>query len=311
MRRVAGGAHPMKSRFLLAALLLSIFFPFVQPVSGQGVPPNTKAWRDLEYVPGGGHQRSLDLYVPERKADAKLPLVIWIHGGAWRSGDKTGDQALWLLREGFATASINYRPSGEAHFPAQIEDCKAAVRYLRSRAKEFGIDPDRIGVWGSSAGGHLAALLGTTGGVRELEGNPDNPEISSRVQAVCDFFGPSDLLTLSAQSSADTAVQHDDPGSPASQLIGGPLQQNVEKAKAASPLTYVTPDDPPFLIVHGDDDRYVPVSQSWELQGMLLKTGVKSTIHVIKAGGHGDHFDSKEIVPWVRDFFNQTLKPKQ
>lgn len=310
MRQPAGRAHLMKSRFLFAGFLLSVVLASGLEGFGQGVPPNTKIWRDLEYVSGGGHERSLDLYLPEKKPDEKLPLVIWIHGGAWRTGDKAGDQALWLLKDGFATASINYRPSPQARFPAQIEDCKAAIRFLRSRAGDFGLDPDHFGVWGSSAGGHLAALLGVTGGVEQLEGNSDKPNISSRVQAVCDFFGPSDLLTLSAQSAADSAVQHDDPGSPASQLIGGPLQQNVEKARAASPLTYVTPDDPPFLIVHGDDDRYVPVAQSWELQGTLQKAGVKSAIHVIKGGGHGDHFDSNEIVPWVRDFFNQTLKPK-
>jgi dipeptidyl aminopeptidase/acylaminoacyl peptidase len=144
-----------------------------------------------------------------------------------------------------------------------------------------------------------------------LEGNPENPAISSRVQAVCDFFGPSDLLTLSAQSGTDSGVQHDDPNSPASQLIGGALQQSVEKAKAASPVTYVSPDDPPFLIIHGDDDRLVPVGQSWELDGLLRKFGVKSTLHVIKGGGHGDHFDAKIVVPWVREFFEETLKPKK
>jgi acetyl esterase/lipase len=292
---------------LLLFLTLVLSFGTAQ---GQSLPPNTKVWRDVEYVPGGGHTRSLDLYVPEKKGDAKLPLVIWIHGGAWRGGDKAENKALWLLKEGFASASINYRPSPEARFPAQIEDCKAAIRFLRSKAGEYGFDADHIGVWGSSAGGHLAALLGVSGGVKELEGNPENPAISSRVQAVCDFIGPSDLLTLSAQSDVESTVQHDDPGSNASQLIGGALQENVEKARAASPVVYVTPDDPPFLIVHGDDDHYIPVGQSWELHGTLQKAGVKSTIHVIKGGGHGEHFDAKEVLPWVRDFFNETLKPK-
>jgi acetyl esterase/lipase len=300
-------------KFSTAPLFLLFFslLPAWQNAPAQALPPNTKVLRDVEYVPGGGHVRSLDLYVPEKKGDKKPPLVVWIHSGAWRGGDKAGDQALWLLEDGFATASINYRLSQEAHFPAQIEDCKAAIRYLRAHASEFGIDPEHIGVWGSSAGAHLAALLGVTGGVKELEGNPENPNVSSRVQAVCDFFGPADLLTLSAQSGPDSKVQHDDPSSPASELIGGALQQSVEKAKAASPVTYVTPDDPPFLIIHGDDDHLVPVGQSWELHGTLQKAGVKSMLHVVKAGGHGDHFDAKEIVPWVREFFEKTLKPKK
>jgi len=274
------------------------------------VPQNTKVLRDVEYVPGGGHTRSFDLYVPEAKPGVKIPLVIWVHGGAWRGGSKDGNQALWLLKEGFAVASVNYRLSGEAHFPAQIEDCKAAVRFLRAHAQEYGIDGDHFGVWGSSAGGHLVALLGVTGGVRSLDGNNDTPNISSKVQAVCDFFGPSDLLTMSSQD-AFSQVQHDDPSSPESQLVGGPIQQNVDKALSASPVNYITPDDPPFLIVHGDNDPLVPIGQSWELYGTLQKAGVKATMHLVPNGGHGDHFDPKEIGPLVRDFFAQSLKEKK
>jgi acetyl esterase/lipase len=272
------------------------------------LPPNTKVLRDLEYVPGGGHSRSLDLYVPEAKPGVKIPLVIWIHGGAWRGGSKEGNHALWLLKDGFATASINYRLSNEVRFPGQIEDCKAAVRFLRAHAAEYGFDGDHIGVWGSSAGGHLALLLGTTGGVRALDGNNDAPSVSSRVQAVCDFFGPTDLLTTSSQAGPQSQVQHDDPSAPEAELIGGPVQQNPEKALAASPVNYVTPEDPPFLIVHGENDQLVPVGQSWELYGMLQKAGVKSEIHIVAGGGHGDHFNSKEIGSLVRDFFQKYLK---
>ncbi len=277
----------------------------------EDIPPNTKVFRDVEYVAGGGHSRSLDLFVPEAKPGVKIPVVVWIHGGAWRGGNKDGNQARWLLKDGFATASINYRLSPEARFPAQIEDCKAAIRFLRSHAQEYGIDGEHIGVWGSSAGAHLAVMLGTTGGVRGLDGNNDSPNISSRVQAVCDFFGPSDLLSASSQAGPDSQVNHDDPSAPEAQLIGGPVQQTADKALAASPVNYITPDDPPFLIVHGEHDPLVPIGQSWELYGTLQKAGVKVTMHVVKGGGHGDHFDSKEIVPLVREFFEQALTEKK
>jgi acetyl esterase/lipase len=301
----------MKSPPVLTILLLVMGWPLLWEGRAEPLPPNTKVFRDVEYVPGGGHSKSLDLYIPEGKPGVKLPLVVWIHGGAWRGGSKDGSQAQWLLKDGFATASINYRLSTEARFPAQIEDCKAAIRFLRGHAQEYGLDGEHIGVWGSSAGAHLAELLGTTGGVRELDGNNDTPNISSRVQAVCDFFGPSDLLTTSSQAGPESRVQHDDPAAPEAQLIGGPVQQNVDKALAASPVFYVTPEDPPFLIVHGEHDPLIPVGQSWELYGTLQKAGVKSTIHIVPAGGHGDNFDSKVIGPLVRDFFEQYLKEKK
>ncbi len=293
---------------LFLTLLAALYAP--SGAWADDLPPNTKVLRDVEYIPGGGHSHSLDLYLPEKKPGAPAPpLIIWIHGGAWRSGDKDPNKAAWLVKNGFATAAINYRLSGEARFPAQLEDCKAAVRFLRARAGEYGIDPDHFGVWGSSAGGNLAALLGTTGGLKEFDVTGENSGVSSRVQAVCDFFAPSDLLTMSAQAGNEGSVNHDDPNSAEAQLVGGPVQQNTEKAWAASPVSYVTPDDPPFLIIHGDHDSLVPVGQSWELHGALQRAGVPSTIHVIVGGGHGDHFDYKEIGPMVRDFFEKILVP--
>ena len=136
-----------------------------------------------------------------------------------------------LVAKGYAVASINYRLSQHAVFPAQIEDCKAAIRWLRANAAKYHLDPDHIGVWGASAGGHLVALLGTTGGVKELEGNGGNLDQSSRVQCVVDWFGPTDLTTMGGE--------HDKPDSPVARLIGGPVQENKEKARKASPLTYV------------------------------------------------------------------------
>ncbi len=177
----------------LAAVLLA-------GLSALAVEPDKK---DLEYGPHGVGNR-LDLYLPP-KADAPTPLVIWIHGGGWEAGNKDNPPGLGLLKKGYALASINYRLSQEAKFPAQIEDCKAAIRFLRANAKKYNLDPDHFGVWGASAGGHLVALLGTTGGVKELEGDGPNKEESSAVQAVVDWFGPTDMLQMKAQAGRPTS----------------------------------------------------------------------------------------------------------
>src|SRR5260221_4919549 len=155
-----------------------------------------------------------------------------------------------MLDQGYAVASLNYRLSGEALFPAQIEDCKAAVRWLRAHAKEYSLDPEHFGAWGSSAGGHLVALLGPSGDVKEFEKGPHLDQ-SSRVQAVCDYFGPTDFLQMDAHAIPDARLKHDLPNSPESRLIGGPIQENKDKVAKVNPITYVTPDDPPVLIVHG------------------------------------------------------------
>ena len=160
------------------------------------MPDGVKAHRDLVYV-GNGHERhKLDLFVPE-KADGPLPLIIWVHGGGWQNGSKDGCPPLrdGYTERGYAVASINYRLSGHAVFPAQIEDCKAAIRWLRAHAKEYNLDPQRFGVWGSSAGGHLVALIGTSGDVKEFDVGA-NLDQSSRVQAVCDYYGPTDFTVF-------------------------------------------------------------------------------------------------------------------
>src|SRR5208282_1821342 len=212
------------------------------------VPEGTKVLRDLDYVKDGHERHKLDLYLPE-KAEGALPVVVWIHGGGWSAGSKAGCPAVPMVAQGSAVSSINYRLSQHATLPAQIEDCKAAIRWLRANAKTYHLDPDRIGVWGASAGGHLVALLGTTGGVKELEGNDGNLDQSSRVQAVVDWFGPTDFRNIGKQLES--------PNSPVSKLLGGPVSENKEKAEKASPVTYVGKDDPPFLIMHGDKDPLV------------------------------------------------------
>jgi acetyl esterase/lipase len=264
-----------------------------------------KAMRNLEYAKPDGRPQLLDLFVPE-KADSPLPLIVWIHGGAWLGGSKNGTPAMGQLRRGYAVASINYRLSQEAIFPAQIHDCKAAIRWLRAHAKEYNLDPKRIGVWGSSAGGHLVALLGTSGDVKELEGDEGNLDQSSRVQAVCDWFGPTDFCQIAAHALPDSKLDHDAAGSPESKLIGGPIQENKDKVAKANPITYVSKDDPPFLIMHGDKDNLVPHHQSEILAEALRKAGVQVTFETVKGAGHG--FGGPDVMKMVEEFFDKHLK---
>jgi len=260
--------------------------------------------RDIEYVPGGHERQKLDLYIPKAAdPNGRRPLLVWVHGGAWLGGSKQFCPALRFAHQGYAVASLNYRLSQHATFPAQIEDCKAAIRWLRANAGLYGYDPNRIGVWGASAGGHLVALLGTTGEVKEFDVGP-NLGVSSRVQAVCDFFGPTDFAKM---SSFWSTMKHDAPDSPEAKLIGGPIRENPDKVRKANPITYVTKDDPPFLIVHGDKDPLVPHNQSELLRDALQQAEVSVTFHTVKGGGHGG-FRDPEVDRLVGEFFQQHLR---
>ena len=255
--------------------------------------------RDLVYKTVNGAALTLDLYCPE-KVSGPAPVIVWIHGGAWRRGGKRKCPAVALVPDGYAVASIDYRLSSTAPFPAQIEDCKAAVRWLRANAAKYNLDADRIGVWGMSAGGHLAALLGTSGGVPELEGSGDNMQYSSRVQAVCAVAGPTNLPDLTnVGPKRMSAIEG---------LLGGPLEKDKAKAIAASPIHYVSKDDPPFLIVHGEGDRVVPVEQSQRLYEELRKAGVNATLKILPHVGH-----QAVLMDAVKDaevFFDATLKKR-
>jgi acetyl esterase/lipase len=260
--------------------------------------------RDIEYVPGGHERQKLDLYLPkEADPSGKRPLIVWIHGGAWLSGSKDRPPAVRFVDKGYAVASINYRLSQHVIFPAQIEDCKAAIRWLRANAGKYSYDPNHIGVWGASAGGHLVALLGTAGDVKEFDVGP-NAGVSCRVQAVCDFFGPTDFTKM---SSFPSTMQHDAADSPESKLIGGPIQEYKDKVQRANPITYVTKDDPPFLIVHGDKDPLVPHNQSEILCDALKKTGVEAALYTVQGGGHGG-FKDPQIDVLVAEFFGKHLR---
>jgi acetyl esterase/lipase len=250
-----------------------------------------------------GHPRQkLDLYLPE--ADGSLPLVVYVHGGAFRAGDKSEWPPLEYLAEGYALAAINYRLSQHALFPAQIEDGKAAVRWLRAHSTDYGLAPHRFAAGGTSAGGHLAAMLGTSGHVREWDVG-EHLDVSSRVQAVLDYFGPTDFLQMDAHRLPDGMV-HDTPDSPESQLVGGPIQENPEEVARANPITYVTADAPPFLIVHGDRDPLVPHHQSELLSAALQEAGVPVTFYTVEGGGHGG-FEDPRVPKLTKAFLKEYL----
>lgn len=266
---------------------------------------------DIVYARIGDRALHINLTLPSSDTTKPRPAVIWVHGGGWSGGDYRMDPSaeFGLTKAGFVTGTVEYRLSGEAKYPAQIWDCKAAIRFLRANAAKYGIDPDRIGVWGGSAGGHLVALLGTTGGIRQHEGIEGNLGFSSRVQAVCDLFGPTDFSEQGLKGYIPEVVAMIDT------LLGGPVKENRGMARLASPVEFVSKDDPPMLILHGDEDPLVPMSQSEELYNALKKVGADVTLVKVKHAGHG--FGAKENEPsyaqikkMVIEFFTKSLNEK-
>lgn len=261
--------------------------------AGPRVPEPIRALRNLDYAGTENPRQCLDLYLPkqEKSAENKLPLLVFIHGGGWRAGVKESgwNRIRPFVESGkYAAASIGYRLTDEAIWPAQIHDCKAAIRWLRAQAEEYGYDADRIAVWGTSAGGHLVAMLGVSGGVEELEGTiGKHLDVSSDVTCVVNFFGPSELITLNDHPSR---IDHLAPDSPESRLVGAPLPTEPEKAANASPITWVSKDDVPSLIVHGTKDELVPYPQSVVFEKKLEEVGVKTVLLTVDGGGHGGGF---------------------
>jgi acetyl esterase/lipase len=267
------------------------------------VPRDTTVQRDIAYVTNGHPRQKLDIYLP--RGVERPPLMILIHGGGFREGDKREENVAQWLAEGYVVASVNYRFSSDAIFPAQVEDCKAAVRWLRVNASKYGYDPERFGARGSSAGGYLVTMLGTTGAAAQFDVG-ENLGVSSRVQAVADRYGPIDFLRIDEQMTPGGESQ-DASGSPLWELLGGRLQDNREKAEQANPINYVAGDCPPFIIIHGDSDPLVPHFQSELLAAALAKAGVPVTLYTVKGGGHGG-FDDPKADTIVREFFARYLK---
>ena len=256
----------------------------------------------------------LDLYTPRT---TPAPVVLFLHGGGWRLGTRSVFCPTWrdwdpnpfsrLVAEGFAVASVDYRLSGEARFPAQLHDVTAAVRWLHARAGELGVDAGRIVAWGESAGGHLAALLGLTAGRPDLELDGGSPVLA--LAGVVDWYGPTDLLTMQSQARPDAIARTDVPDSREALLIGAPAVQSPELARRASPVTYVHPAAPPFHIAHGADDRFVPAGQSRELAEVLQKAGVPVALDIVPGADHmwRDATDPEAIFTAAVDFARRRL----
>ncbi len=266
---------------------------------------NVTAYRDVVYATVGDKEILLDLYVPKNTA-VKPPLLVWIHGGGWQAGSKDSCRLYRETQRGYAVASLNYRLSHDAMFPAQIHDCKGAIRWLRANAEKFGYNADRIGVAGSSAGGQLVALLGTSGGVKELEGNVGgNLDQSSAVQAVCDFYGATNFHTIIKQRKQVKSR----PSSALTKLFGGTVEEKPEIATLASPVTFLDKTDPPFLLIHGGKDNIVPVEQSTSFEKLLKQVNVPVTLLILEEAGHGGRpFNSKETNQRLQSFFDKHIK---
>jgi acetyl esterase/lipase len=253
---------------------------------------------EIEYARVSSKRLLLDLYVPAEAPPQPMPLVVWIHGGGWWMGDKSPCKAAALAKSGYLVASINYRLSGEAKFPAQIHDCKAAIRFLRAHHQQLRIDPERIGVWGESAGGHLAALLATTNNRGELEGKVgDHLEVSSSVQACCNWAGPT-RLTGRPDSMRQVAM--------VKALFGGTYAEKKDLYDLASPCNHADKTDPPMLIMHGTRDREVPISQSRLLHKALDDAGADVTMLTVARGAHV--LDPRRCGKAVLKFFDDKLK---
>jgi acetyl esterase/lipase len=255
----------------------------------------------------------MDIYLPE--GEGPFPVVVLIHGGAFKMGDKRMEtqNAEALVAKGYAAASINYRLSSEAKYPAQIQDCKAAVRFLRTNAAKYHLNPDKIGSWGASAGGNLSALLGTSSGVTELEGaSLGNAGVSSKVIASVDWFGPINFCTMDAEAAAlGFTGRTNDESSPESQLIGKAVQSAPELVAKANPTTYISADDAAFLIQVGSMDRNIPYTQSrnfYDALKPILGKG-KVSFELLEGAGHGGpQFSSPANIEKVIAFFDKYLK---
>lgn len=264
---------------------------------------------DLEYASVDGVSLTLDLYRPSSQA-ATVPVVLYLHGGAWQVGDKTdhADARLEAVaRHGIAVASANYRFASQAPFPAQIHDTKAAIRWLRANGTTYGLATDRIGIWGASAGAVLAGLAALTPGDDEFEGAVgEHTDQSSTVDAVVHWFGQSDLLTNSGRSRLESELLNPPVEPP---LFGvEDLTAIADRVRAASPLTRVHSDAPPFLIAHGDRDRITPAAESSALHDALVRAGAESTLILLGGAGHeGPEFDRPDHIALTAAFLTAHL----
>ena len=281
--------------------------PAAKPAAPQPsrVPDSVELKANLPYAGNDNPRQMVDLYLPKKRAtDKPLPVVVYIHGGGWSGGTRAGGgmAAGFAASGNYAGVSVGYRLSGEVKWPAQIHDCKAAIRWIRGHAKEYNLDPDRIGVTGTSAGDHLVSLLGLIDSVKDLEGSiGEFTSLSSKVTCVANYCGPTDMASPLMQG--DAALK-DDPA--VAGLLGGSLKDKAAEAKAASPLTFIHAGAPPFLTAHGTKDMRVNFTNATKLHDALTKSGNSSILLAMTDAGHG--FGSPELNKRVQQFFDMHLR---
>jgi acetyl esterase/lipase len=298
-------AHVLRDN--LAIIVVFALLTLATPSRAEEVP---RVVSDVEYARVGDHTLLLDLYLPRPSAPntGRPALVVWVHGGAWRGGSRKDMPLGPLVERGNAVASVDYRLSTVARFPAQVHDIKAAIRFLRAKQNQYGYDATRIAVAGNSAGGHLAALVGVTNGNGELEGTVgEHSKEKSDVQAIVSLYGMFNLTTILAQSTPHGLGVR----VPALQLLlGGQPQDVPQLARLASPVFHVDANDPPLLLIHGDQDPQAPINQSHELDGRYEALKLPHQFVVLHGSKHGgpEFFDA-ERSELIANFLAEHLKP--
>ncbi len=282
----------------------------------------SKSWKDINYAGDSMGYHQLDIYLPKIEKST-YPVVVYIYGSAWMSNSSKGADmntiGKALLDAGFAVVTPNHRSSKDAIFPAPMNDIKAAIRFVRANAAKYQLNTSFVGISGSSSGGNMAAMTGTSRNIKvktlgsttvDIEGQVGPyTKYSSSVDAVVDWFGPTNMLVM--DSCGGTNFIHNDAKSPASLYIGGAIQENKEKCLLASPITYVDPSDPPFLIFHGDKDNVVPNCQSELLYEALQKAKVPSHFYLVPGGNHGPGVHVDKNIQMMVDFFTDNAKVKR
>jgi acetyl esterase/lipase len=294
----------------ISTLLMALSFQLcAQPERVKSIfPDGTQFLQNIPYANDTLKKHLLDIYLP-KDAKPNTPVVIWVHGGAWMLNDKYADMGYMtntiksIIEKGYALASIDYRHSTTAIFPAQIQDCYQALEFLHNNASKYKLDKNKLVLFGFSAGGHLASLLALSINNNVSEFYPQKKKTNFKIKAVIDFYGPSDFLSMTAMGDPEMK------GDPISTLLGSTPIKRPDISKLASPSNYVDKDDPPFIIVHGEKDESVPYQQSVLLQSYLKLAGVKNELIIVKGAPHyGVMFDVDEVRTKLLNFLSETTK---
>ena len=298
----------MKTPLLIVMLIVSLHLS-AQPDRIKSIfPAGTQFLQNIPYANDTLKKHLLDIYIPPN-ARAINPVVVWVHGGAWMLNDKYADMGYMtntiksIIEKGYVLASIDYRHSTTAIFPAQIQDCNQALEFLHNNASKYKLDKNNIVLFGFSAGGHLASLLALSNNNTVTDFYPQKKKTSFKIKAVIDFYGPSDFLAMTAMGDPEMK------GDPISTLLGSTPLKRPDISKTASPSTYVDKGDPPFIIVHGEKDESVPYQQSVLLQSYLNLAGVKNELVIVKGAPHyGTMFDTDEVKSKLFEFLALNFK---